>query len=217
MYKHQQKIIEKFARVDSEGNNLLTPFVVSRYSKKLYLHIAKTGGTTITKILRNNSLDDHRLTNKKLSFEKKRILFAEIAHDWHDYFKFTFIRNKYDLLVSHWHYDNAKLKVSFSDFIKKVVIPSKGSYDYCIDQYYLTHMEEGKVFNFIGRYDTFKHDLRTVMGMLDIKKYDDSVRLNVGTYDHKKHFSTYYDRETADLVYQKFQREIDHFGFKLNP
>ena len=100
----KEALIKKFSRVD-KGMTPMTPFVVSKKRKTLYLHIAKTGGSAITHILRENGLDDRVLTNKKLNYEAKLEHFTDIVDHWDEYYKFTMIRNKYDMLVSHWHYD----------------------------------------------------------------------------------------------------------------
>ncbi len=207
-------ILTKFARMDGKGQTLLTPFVLNQEKKILYFHIAKTGGSTITQILRNNGIDERVLTNKKLSYNNKLEYFKNIVKEWDAYFKFTFIRNKYDLLVSNWHYDK-RPGTSFENFIKNIVIPNKDIYDFWIDQYYLTVIKNKPIFDFIGRYENFNKDLAIILNRLNIKKYNKNLKLNVGSYNHSKSFVEYYNKETAALVYKKFKKEIDYFAFTL--
>lgn len=211
----KDKLMEKFCRQDPSGMTIMTPFVVSEKKKTLYLHIAKTGGSSITDMLRAYRLDDKILTNKKLSFKKKKKVFAEIVDNWDKYYKFTFVRNKYDLLVSHWHYDNAKLNVSFKDFIKNIVVSNKDIYDYWIDQYYLTTIDGSSIFDFVGRNENFIDDLKIPFSKIGVKKYNPKKRVNKGKYDKDVHYSSYYDEETKRLVDEKFHKEIEYFGFKM--
>jgi hypothetical protein len=60
----------------------MTPFAVSKKRKTLYLHIAKTGGSSIIKILRQNGLDDGILSGKKVPYEKKLEEFEKIVDQW---------------------------------------------------------------------------------------------------------------------------------------
>lgn len=211
----KDKLTEKFCRQDPSGMTIMTPFVVSRKNKTLYLHIAKTGGSSITDMLRAYRLDDKILTNKNLNFEKKKRVFIEIVENWNQYYKFTFVRNKYDLLVSHWYYDNAKLNVSFKDFIRKIVVPNKDIYDYWIDQYYLTTIDGVPIFDFVGHNENFIDDLKIPFSKIGVKKYNPKKRVNSGKYDRSVHYSSYYDEETKKLVDEKFKKEIEHFDFKM--
>ncbi len=213
----KDKILKKFSRVDKRSQTLLTPFVVSKEHKTLYFHIAKTGGSTITKILRNNGLDDMVLTNKNASYEKKYAYFKDVVEHWEEYVKFTFIRNKFDQLVSHWHYDGHP-GGTFKRFIKDIVIPNQDIYDFWINQYYLTIIDGKSIFDLIGHYEKFNKDLNSVISILldklDIKNYDINMRMNAGHYDRSIPYSEYYDEETKAAVYKKFKEEIDYYGME---
>jgi len=208
-------LMDKFSRVDSRGRTLLTPFVVSKKRKTLYLHIAKTGGSTVTSILRDNKLDDRVLTAKKRKISEKKKHFQDIVDHWDEYFKFTFVRNKFDLLVSLWHYDKRFLNVDFPTFIRKVVVPSLDNYNWWIDQYFLTTLQGEPIFDFVGRTESLTTDLSKVCRRIGIKKHDTRRRRNVGRYDRKIPFWSYYTDELGECVHGKFRQEIDHFKFML--
>lgn len=213
-------LIEKFCCVDSNGNQFLTPFVVSKEKKIIYFHIAKTGGSTIAHVLRDAGLDDGVLSSKKAPPDliTKTNYFQGLAEDWDSYFKFTFVRNKYDLMVSHWHYDKNHFQRTgrdFRSFITDYVLPSDDKYGYWIDQYYITQQgpDGGDIFDAIGRFENFDEDFRRICKDIGIEF--DGRRDNVGTYDHKVHYSTHYDKEIEEMVYRKYRQEIDHFGFEV--
>lgn len=209
-----QNIIDKFSVVDSRGMTLLTPFVISKERKIIYFHIAKTGGSTIHNMLRRNRLDDGVLSNKKGNYHEKLEYFRDVVDNWDKYFKFTFVRNKYDLLFSLWNYDG-KPGRTFKNFIKSIVWNSKDQYGYCIDQHYLT-VDNGKcLFDYIGRQENFRHDLDAVIKIIGPVRYNSSLHLNAARYNHRVHFSSHYDKDTSQVVYNKFKEEIDYFGFKL--
>ena len=222
----QDEILKKFSCItDDKTMILMSPFVASKARKTLFFHIAKTGGSAIHAILKSKGLDDGVLSQKRGHFRQKIEYFTDIVKHWDEYYKFTMIRNKYSQLVSNWNYDkkNIKIKgVKFTDsvnhfraFIKQIVKTDKQNYDYWIDQYHLTMVNDTPIFDFVGNYDNFDADLKVAMGHIGIKKYDSKRRVNRVKYQAKKHVSQYYDQESKDIVYAKFKTEIDYFGFKL--
>ena len=100
------RLVERFSTPDEAGLTLMTPLVVSQEKKVLYLHVAKTGGSSIVRLLKNNGMDDSVLSNKHADHTEKLAYFTEVANNWDDYYKFTFVRNKYDLLISLYNYDS---------------------------------------------------------------------------------------------------------------
>ena len=212
----KKKIIKKFCHLDQLGNTLLTPFVISKEKKVIYYHIAKTGGSSIFKLLEKNGLNDGILSNKSLNYDKKVEYFLEIVNEWDQYYKFTFVRNKYDQLISHYNYDIHMVnKISFDNFIKEHV--SKKSkffplYDYWLDQYFLTTIDNKNIFDFVGQFENYANDVRSVCDQININ-YEE-IRVNVGMYKKSKKES-YYNNELKQLVDQKFESEMKYFHWEL--
>ena len=73
--------------------------LVSDSRKVLFVHIQKTGGETVAEILTKHAPDIRPLGAKHefASFGK-----LELGAAWNDYFKFAFVRNPWDRLVS-WY------------------------------------------------------------------------------------------------------------------
>ena len=216
------KLIERFTTPDEAGLTLMTPMTVSLEKKVIYLHVAKTGGSSIVRLLKNNDMDDGVLSDKHGSYGKKVAYFTEVANNWEDYYKFTFVRNKYDLLVSLYNYDsqlNGRWSLpnglTFEDFITNHVgctdtLVKKIQYNNLIDQYYLTHLNNEPLFNFVGEYQTYADDLNKVCEHLGITNTE--VRVNEGNYDRSKKESYYTETLREDLR-SKFPQEFEHFGW----
>ena len=218
----KEKLLARFTTPDCLGHNLMTPLCVSKENKTLYFHIAKTGGSSVAALLRANLLDDGVLSNKHLSLPWKKAYFSEVVDEWEDYYKFTFTRNKYDLLVSLYNMDvrlNGKFSldsaVTFEEFIKdhvgcKDTLKNEGLYNDLIDQYYLTHLDDNPLYDFVGSLENFNADLDTVCDHLKIENTE--YRENVGAYDKSKKDSFYTD-ELREIVRAKFPAEFNHFGW----
>ena len=227
---NKKELIDRFLIRDTNkisSNNLLGPLVVSKKNKTLYFHIAKTGGSSITKLLRQNNLDDFILTDRNKSDSEKLDYFEEVAEEWEKYFKFTFVRNKFSQLVSLYNMDrNAKLlrnkekniskskDATFDDFIKYYIGESKdGLYDFWIDQYFLTTLNGKSLFDFIGRYENYDSDLKNVCEKIGIKF--SKIEVNKGRYNKRQHFSEYYTTELREIIKRKFEKEIIKFKFEI--
>ena len=211
-------IINKFISIDCLGKNLMTPLVVSKKYKILYLHLAKTGGSSIVKLLKNNGMDDLVLSNKKGIYEEKVEYFKDVAQHWDEYYKFTFVRNKFDLLISLYNY-NIQLNgtyslpnhVTFEQFIKEYVGVTASLYTHWIDQYYLTHTNDECMFDFIGRFENYSNDLNKVCQKIGIQNTQE--RVNVGNYDRNRK-DQYYTEELKQIVKDRFPQEAQYFNWQ---
>jgi len=94
--------------------------LISHKHKYIFIHIPKTGGSSVSGFLRNNrefapdiighnylSNDIFPTHNKIFAHDtaiKIKKVFQEDGYDWNQYFKFSIIRNPWDLNVSHYEY-----------------------------------------------------------------------------------------------------------------
>ena len=138
---------------------------------------------------------------------------------WRAYFKFAFVRNPWDRLVSWYHMcmqRAAENKFSryikehaptFEDFVTKTTtgIAEKTTYNQ-LD--YVTDEKGDVIVDFIGRYETLHEELSLVKARLNL-----SFELpHVNKSDHKN-YREYYTDETRDIVAQRFARDIRYFGY----
>ncbi len=97
--------------------------------KFVFLHIAKSGGTSITKTLADFlhiDRDEYRKPAEKF-IKIEQLVHPKISYvDWSDYYIFSCVRNPFDRLVSYFHYrqqirkppHNIPLTVTFEDWVK---------------------------------------------------------------------------------------------------
>ena len=217
-----ESIIERFTTRDDAGLELMTPMIVSKEKKVLYLHIAKTGGSSIVRLLQYNDMDDGVLCNKHGLYEDKVEYFREVAAHWDEYYKFTFVRNKLDLMISLYNYDrqldgpwSLDSEVSFESFIRNHVgcddtFVKKIQYNNLLDQHYLTHLDDKPLFDFIGHFDTYTENLNQVCERLGIENTE--IHVNAGSYDRAKK-DEYYTPSLEKVLRNKFPKEFAYFGW----
>lgn len=65
--------------------------------------------------------------------------------------------------------------------------------------------------NFIGSFENFSNDLSVVLKRFD-KDIDVMPQDNPSIH---KHYSTYYSRESENIIRERFKKDIDYFGYKF--
>ena len=71
--------------------------MISDEYKAIFTHIDKTGGSSITSMLNNGGREETKY--------KHRILSEMINDDNKNYFKFAFVRNPYERVLSKYYHD----------------------------------------------------------------------------------------------------------------
>ena len=134
------------------------------------------------------------MSNRNINIDEKLKYFEEVAQDWENYYKFTFVRNKLTQLKSLYNMDTninyfqKKLNInnpSFEEFIFNFIDnPMYTNNQLWMDQYELTHINDKCIFNFIGYFENYEEDLHKIITKLNLKKIN--LKENVGNYKKKK-------------------------------
>ncbi len=203
--------------------------IISNNYKIIYVHIQKTGGSTVSSLMAENFSDTKQFLNKhdQLLWGKMSLL-----QDWDKYFKFTFVRNPWDRLVSWysmillakekglvhrnklWQYvlNNS---TDFSSFVANctaVVDDFDGKKCLAYNQLdYIANEEGEKIVDFVGRYETFEKDLKALFRKFG-KSLNSVPQINVSSHSH---YSTYYTATTKQIVADRFSRDIEFFGYQF--
>lgn len=187
--------------------------MVSNKHRFIFVHIIKTGGTSIEDFFGGRKIHKYAINYKK-----------EIpSNKWKNYFKFTFVRNPWDKMVSQYFYikKNCREKyvpLSFKDFIL--------AFDHCGESEYIQKKGVRITYNpiqlpwimdnlgyplvdFIGRFETLQKDFDKICEKLKIQKH---ILPHENKSDHK-HYSKYYDQETKEIIARKFKRDIEYFNY----
>jgi hypothetical protein len=151
---------------------------------------------------------------------------------WHSFFKFAFVRNPWDLVVSRYHWEKKGMDCSVSDF--REWLPKYVNSDYAeaernaqgnivqriweIGGGYIKDLQSPLVFDqetigiqFVGRYERLSTDFDAVCRMLGIKT-PPLPHLKTG-FRKVRTFHESYDDASRQLVEHAFATDIDHFGY----
>jgi len=136
------------------------------------------------------------------------------ADKFNAYFKFAFVRNPWNRLVSEYefllerptHGRHARVKKldGFRQFIQ-MQIPRKDAY-----QSNMMCDRKGKLLmDFVGKLENLQDDWKTVCERIGLP-YEALPRKNATQH---RHFQDYYDEKSRQLVARHWAREIEMFGY----
>jgi hypothetical protein len=210
----------------------------------LFIHIAKTGGTSVRAALarrrwadpwywpmflcsRFSHLSGHRI-GTKLPRHAKAIAAQELLprEQFEALFKFAFVRNPWDLQVSSYHHIRRERPQylgghqSFADFLRWKLDPDR-PWQYHLDTSielqsdYLIDLHGRLIVDFIGRYERLEADFNEACARIGIAPPRLPHRRQAN--DRSSDYRRYYDAASAELVAQQFAPDIERLGYQFDP
>ena len=200
------------------GEYSLMPFHKNRC---IFVHIPKCAGLSVAKSLFGNKAGGHN------TLKDYRKLFEPA--DFESYFKFCFVRNPWDRLVSAFHFlknggisvmdrqwsqENLTKFKDFRTFVNEWVSISKNKWSYIhfLPQYYfIFDNEKESSMDFIGDYESLKSDYTFVAKRLGIV----SKLSHINSSSRKRDFRNYYDSNMIDIVGSMYKTDIELFEYEF--
>ena len=212
--------------------------------KAVFIHVHKTGGTYISYMLhkyygfKNYYLrrPDHdkfcmnkKKTTKFINYENR--IHGVLAYyrtsphinqkmnmtpqKWDSYYKFCFIRNPYDKMVSAWFHIN-RYNIPFKNYFNL--------YERCNDVEFI-HMfmpqvrniinQKGKIdIQYIGKFENLENDFQTILKNIGIKKIIHDPYKMMNKRDHKP-YQEYYDQETLEIVNLFMKEDFEKLDYLM--
>jgi hypothetical protein len=210
----------------------------------LFVHIAKTGGTSVRAALqaqrwrdpwywpmflcsRLSHLSGHRIATKLPRHAKVVAAKELLPKEFFDQlFKFAFVRNPWDLQVSSFHHIRRERPQylsgheDFEAFLRWKLDPER-PYQYHIDTSiesqtdYLIDLSGRVVVDFIGRYERLGEDFAEACRRIGMPA--PALPHQRQARDRQKDYRGYYTDETAELVARHFARDIEILGYGFDP
>jgi len=180
--------------------------------KCIFIHIPKTGGTSIEYFFKKKGGQRKHALPRKIK--------KEFPSKWENYYKFAFVRNPWDKMVSQYFYNHRKYfpkGISFEKYIDrwgngKNVSVWPLSYEEWLDP----------DIDFIGRFENFQDDFNLVCDAIGIPARKVPHRRPRGNkWDKfamrrpKKHYSEHYSEESMNIVGTRFKDFIKKFNYKF--
>lgn len=205
--------------------------LISDSHQFIFVHIRKAAGSSIRDTLEPLSIVKptdtwSKIKSRFLKTEKDYKKYAFRQHDdinaakrvmppelFESYFKFAFVRNPWDRLVSEYEFirrrpDHGRhSKVMKMGFEKYIVYQSKRFDAHQINM--LADKNGNLLMDFIGKFENLQDDWNRVTDKLGIENKELTHRKKAGIKD----YNSYYTDESRALVSELWKRDIEAFGY----
>ena len=227
--------------------------MICRPFKCLFVHVPKTAGQSVeqffmdrmgldwdsdrAEVLLGDNPDTTRGTQKLAhlsAWEYVNDGFIERG-EFDSLFRFSFVRNPFERIVSEYRYRNYFHHRSFRDFVLHK-LPQPGwddKYRHVMPQFDMLHDPEGRLMvDFVGRFETLQKDFDKVchwLGLEDSKlphrnpsnKKSRNLKrklrnaLFFNGEGRKEHWTEFYDQRTLEAVSRLYEKDIEAFGYRF--
>lgn len=216
---------------------------ISHNKKIIFIHIPKTAGQSMEIALgldKKNELygfedgDGNRFSNEAgirisgLERKKRKIIClqhlgaVEIKKKykreiWDNYFKFAFVRNPWDRVVSEYHYISQQRKDlrellglslgdSFIDYVNKINVSKKIETQLS----YISDENKNIIVDFAGKFENLDKDFQKVC-----QKINFSGSLKKVNASGHKHYQEYYTEAAKRMIGRLYGDDIKAFGYEF--
>ncbi len=192
--------------------------MISDRYKFIFIHINKTGGTSIEKFF--DPFADQRDVERKHA--KVRFYKRNYPNKFREYFKFAFVRNPWDWLVSRYHWSKEHQDLfdfSFAEFIRRLDhgIPLSDQAEWLENIALRPQIDrltvDGQIaVDFIGRFENLQGDFNEICARLGIRA---GILENVFKTAHRR-YTEYYDDEQRSIVERLYAADIAAFDYRYD-
>lgn len=225
----------------------------------IFVHVPRTGGQSIESVfvehvgltwetrapllLRANDLPEAGPPVLAHLTAEEYIQLGYISEDlFKAYFKFTFVRNPWDRVVSFYHYYGFQEKCDFNYFMNNIFVDRMwGEKFYFVRPQveYVFNASGEQLVNFIGRFENLGNDFFYILkhlGMAQVelphknKALVENQQFNILSWRawiknfsrvlRKSHptfhdYQDYYDNVTSEMVSELYRSDIEQFGYNF--
>ena len=206
--------------------------MISHEYKCIFVHIPRTGGSSIESLLVGKNWWSIDKKTKHLTASQTRRIYREY---WDDYYKFAFVRNPYDRAVSLLNFAKTYYNYSISDLLTHFHLdgykelfgaPLTLEYDYrfwtreeVLSVSHETNQVYGNILDeeldFVGRFENLQEDLNYVLSKIVFSKENLS---HLAASKIKKPDKDYFyaDDAVKNIVKELYYNDFKRFGYQMD-
>ena len=190
--------------------------VIIKDYNSVFIHIPKTGGSSIQRWLLDNT--DSRVTK---ATKHQPLSDIELKYGKFD-FSFAVVRNPWDWCVSWYFFSRDRA-------LRRIKHPkNKGKFSLEYNQQVLNHFEKGFEYfmentlltdqlhrtigvDYIIKFETLNEDIKLIRTKFNIN----APMPYINTSSRTRNYRDYYNDNTKQIVQTKFETDISAFGYKF--
>lgn len=203
---------------------------VNHNHRIVFMHIAKTGGSSIEKMLSVFPKDFHEFNPEiMIGIDPSNDLVLQtlpLSYYQHyqpslsmDYFKFTVVRNPYDRCVSDYMENNRGM--TFRTYLERIktLLASRSTEDLLkYNDFYTNHvipqttLMEKTDFDLIIRFESLNNGISRLNDLLGT----DFVLPHIGQSKRRPNYKIYYDQHTRKLVEEIYAADLSALNYSFD-
>lgn len=180
------------------------------FQNYVFVHIPKTAGTSINLAL-DLSMDHIRAIDLRGRLGRER---------WDKKFKFSFVRNPWDKVVSYYQFKSMKKDprfhaLSFSDYLKRVYIDRDPLHFSEFPQIFLPQFDwlsdnsDNLIVDFVGRFENVQEDFAKICERIG----KPGITLPHQNAVRRADYRSYYQDKDIEIIANWYKKDIEHFGY----
>lgn len=200
--------------------------IISHKHKFIFIEVGKTGSTSMGVALKKYASPFYLSEKEKDLYNKHipTVFLKEKLSDeiWETYFKFAFVRNPWDWMISICSYlpeidFNNKKRITEETILEMYQLDKdkfRAGITWDLDSlqcYKLTDRKGNLLVDFIGKFENLQKDFDKICDKIGIPR----EKLQHLKKTNHKPSSVYYDNKTKELVYNLCKKDIEYFGYKF--
>ncbi|MGK7962050.1 sulfotransferase family 2 domain-containing protein [Crocosphaera sp.] len=216
--------------------------MISHKKSCIFIHIPKTGGTSIEKMIWPEKEDKTEANlwkgfidgyhNKYQTGGLQHLLASQVKQEvgddiFNQYFKFTIVRNPWDKVISQYSYMKKRkdlrnfigmekddcLKTYLSLITKKNHVQWEHQHKFVLDE------SQNIIVDYIGKFEEFNKDVYTILDKINIRTKILGIRvlkiLHTNRSQERLPYSEYYDSESREMVANIYRKDIELFDYSF--
>lgn len=216
-YAFLRDLVFSLIRKKSDKQSHIKYILVNNKRKSIYYGIPKVASTSLQNILYMKGFKRIDL-NQGEGYKERNC------------FKFALVRNPYDKLVSCYenkikkpydlwvvatNYKKIYEDMPFKEFVKAISsIPDNEADRHFKSQCFFLMSKQGKLIpDFIGKFENLEEDYKKICKKIGIKNPPKLPHKRKSI--RKKTYKDYYDEETKKLIYERYKKDFQFFGYEF--
>lgn len=130
------------------------------------------------------------------------------------YFKFTFVRNPWDKMVSQYHFNSRDFfphGIDFYSYINQFYTGKKVSNLNPLHHPWILDETGTVCIDFVGKFHRLQEDFNHISNILDLPE----MTLPHKNKTNHRHYTEYYNEETKEMVADIFKKDIELFDLNF--
>ena len=185
----------------------------------IFLHVPKTGGTTIKRILDIHLLHD---SNPAVSPSPQHLTCDRLRErlgieKYSAYYKFAFVRNPWARILSSYFWRQTLPKkrtiLPFGAFIENArrLVRNEQYYDQEFGDHFIPQVEYTSDVNDVFKFEDFENSIKIIAAKLNTPL----AKIPPKKPKHYDQYWEYFDNQTREIIAEIYSDDIREFGYKF--